>query len=431
MTARTPGRPADVVVTGTGVVCAIGTDTASFGAALRNGRSGISAMPPGNGADTERQVGAFLPDLDLAARLTADAALPAAVTRAAVRAVGRSPAGLRAAAAAAIEAWCGARLHEAAIPADRIALVVAGNNLTGKYIHAMAARHGGNPAYLPGRYALRYQDTDHVGTLSQILGITGEGCTVGGASASGNVGIIHGSRLIELGAADACLVVGAMADLSAIERQAFINLGAMADWTPDTDPAALCRPFDTARQGFVYGQAAACLLLESMRSARRRAAEVLAGLSGYAQGLDANSLADPSAEGEARVMARAMARAGFRPADIDYVNTHGTGSPLGDATEVAALAHAFGPDLSRPLLNATKGLVGHCLCAAGVLEAVAVIIQMRQGFIHPNVNLSQPLDHRCRFAGGRSADAVIGRALSASFGFGGINTCIALATPTP
>ena len=113
------------------------------------------------------------------------------------------------------------------------------------------------------------------------------------------------------------------------------------------------------------------------------------------------------------------------------MNTHGTGSPLGDAAEVAALARAFGPDLRRPVLNATKGLVGHCLSAAGVLEAVAVIIQMRHGFVHPNVNLSEPLDRGCRFAGSGQADAVISRALSASFGFGGINTCIALADPRP
>lgn len=293
-------------------------------------------------------------------------------------------------------------------------------------------RHQGAAAYVPGRYALAYQDTDHVGTLSQILGITGEGCTVGGASASGNLAIIHGSRLIELGAADACLVVGAMTDLSPTERQAFVNLGAMPGWAAGAepeDPAALCRPFDTGRRGFVYGQAAGCLVLEAERSARRRGAVPLAELRGYGLRLDANSLADPREEGEAQAMTEAMARAAVRPADVDYVNAHGTGSARGDDAEAAAVARAFGPELGRPVVNATKGLTGHCLSAAGVVEAVAVIVQMRHGFIHPNINLEHPIDARLRFAGGHAAKAVIDCALSNSFGFGGINSCIVLVTP--
>ena len=142
--------------------------------------------------------------------------------------------------------------------------------------------------HLPARYALHFLDTDHVGTVSEVLGVTGEGYTVGGASASGNVAIINGVRLVTCGAVDVCLVIGALTDLSGMERQSFYNLGAMATTT--------CRPFDVDREGFVPGQAAACLVLESPESAAERGVPALGHIAGYAQRLDA----DPARRAERR-----------------------------------------------------------------------------------------------------------------------------------
>jgi len=417
-----------VVVTGAGVLSAIAAGVEEFAAALRAGRSGIAARGTG-------ELSADLAGFDFGAAVAARYRLAEPIRRAALRAAARAPLPVQAAVTVALQAWEAAGLHAEPVPADRTGVVVGGHNLGGAYADAVRPRYRASPAYLPGRYALRYLDTDHVGTVSQVLGITGEGCTVGGASASGNAAIVHGCRLVACGEVDACLVIGALTELSAMERQAFVNLGALAGAGAnggrhsDAEPATLCRPFDEDRAGFVPGQAAACLVLESAESARRRGARALATVAGYALRLDGNSLADPDPAGEARVMAEALRRAGLGPGEVDYVNTHGTGSRLGDEAEVAALRKVFGSDLGRPWLNSTKGLVGHGLCAAGVVEAVAALVQLRDGFVHPNANLARPIDGECRFAGGRAEPAELTVAMSNGFGFGGFNSSVVFVGP--
>lgn len=424
-----PGKPlrdGRAVVTGMGVACSVATDVDSFAATLREGRSGIEQTPWG---EEGPPFGAVIRGFTLADALAGRRALPEQLLRAAERAARRSPFPVQVAVAAALEAWERARLHERPVPGERLGLVVAGSNLTGRYAESLRATFERDPAYLPGRFAIHFLDTDHVGTLSEILGLKGEGFTVGGASASGNIGIINGSRLVESGAVDACLVVGALTDLSAMEMQAFLNIGAMAGRPPGEGAQTAGPPFDVSSRGFVPGQCGACLVLESGSSASRRSVTSLAEVGAYALRLDANRLADPSEEGEAAVMAGAIRQAGLEPHQVAYVNTHGSGSRLGDETEVAALRRVFGSSFGVPWVNATKSLTGHCLAAAGVLEAAATVIQMQGDFVHPNTGLKQPIDSECRFVGARAERATIPFALSNSFGFGGINTSILLIHP--
>jgi malonyl-ACP decarboxylase len=221
--------------------------------------------------------------------------------------------------------------------------------------------------------------------------------------------------------------VGALADLSPMEMHAFLNVGAMAGPARPGERADPGAPFDESHRGFVYGQGSACLVLESRLSAQRRGATVLAELAGYDLSLDANSLANPDDGGQARVMAGAIARAGLQPEDVGYVSAHGTASPLGDETEARALGRVFPASSSRgPRVNATKSITGHCLAAAGVIEAVAAVIQLREGFVHPNVGLERPIEADIRLAGQESEALDGGAALSASFGFGGFNTAVVL-----
>ncbi|MEU7690318.1 beta-ketoacyl synthase N-terminal-like domain-containing protein [Microbispora hainanensis] len=406
-----------VTVTGVGVVCAIAGDAGAFERALREGRRGVRPCPDGGppAALLDEEVREALPVLPAGA--------PDALRRAAERLTRRAPLPLRAAVGVAAEAWIGAGLHIAAVPGDRVGLVVAGSNLTGRHLTDLHDRYANRPAHLPPRAALRLLDTDHVGTISQLLQIRGEGCTVGAASASGNAGLVHGARLVATGEADVCLVVGALADLSAIEERALLNVGAMA-------PGPVGPPFDETHGGFAYGQGAACVVLESRRSARARGAEVLAELAGWDLRLAANSLTEPDGEAEAATMTRAMSRAGVSPGDVSYVNAHGTGAPLGDAAEAEALRWVLGEAVGGAWVNSTKALTGHCLAAAGVVEAVATVVQMRGGFVHPNPGLAHPADPGLRFApatGGVRAD--IGVALSNGFGFGGFNGSVVFRAP--
>ncbi|XVV00804.1 beta-ketoacyl synthase N-terminal-like domain-containing protein [Actinosynnema sp. CA-248983] len=399
-------------VVGTGIVCSTGTGVPAFTAALRSGRRGIVATADG--------LGAPLGDWSLREAL---ALVPEPLRTRALRAAGRAPRPVAVAVAAAVQAWVSAGMPD--VPGDRVGVVVAGHNLTDRYTHDLWRSYADRVAYLPARFALHALDSDHVGTLSEVLSATGEGFTVGGASASGNVGIVHGARLVASGAVDCCVVVGALTELTPLHRRGFTTLGALAQ--QDGDPDAACRPFDADRRGFVPGEAAAALVLESPGSAARRGAVVRAWVAGTALGLDGNRLADPDAAGEARVMRAALRAAGVHPRDLDYVNAHGTASRLGDQTEVAALHAVLGDAVGRPWVNSTKGLTGHCLASAGVVEAVATVAQIEGGFVHPNANLRRPLDDRVRFVGATSRPARLRWALSNGFGFGGINSAVVFA----
>ncbi|HEX6969594.1 MAG TPA: beta-ketoacyl synthase N-terminal-like domain-containing protein [Micromonosporaceae bacterium] len=424
-----PVPPSRVAVTGAGILCAIADSLETFAAALYSGRSGIGVRSVEATGGTV--LSADLTGFDFPTAVAARAALPEELRRVALRVSGRAPLAVRAAVTVALQAWEAAELHRVPVAGERIGVVVGGHNLAGAYTERLRPRYDASPVYLPGRFALHMLDTDHVGMVSQILGITGEGFTVGGASASGNVALINACRLLAAGEVDVCLVIGALADLSAMERQAFVNLGAMAGARGTSDPGSRARPFDADREGFVPGEAAACLVLESAESVRRRGVRPLGGVAGYALRLDGNSLADPDAAGEARAMAEALRRAGLNPADVDYVNSHGTGSRLGDETEVAALHKVFGSDIGRPWVNSTKGLLGHTLWAAGVVEAVATLVQLRDGFVHPNANLEHPIDAACRFVGTRAQRASLRVAMSNAFGFGGFNTSVVLTAAEP
>jgi malonyl-ACP decarboxylase len=424
----------DVVVTGTGVLCSVAADTPALAAALRAGVCGVGLRPEtGDGGrhGMRPRLSADLPGFDLRAAVAARRGLPERLRALAVRVAGRAPLAVQAAVAVALEGWESAGLHRSTVPADRVGIVVAGHNLGGRYAEEVRDRYVASPVHLPARYPLWYMDTDHVGTVSEVLGITGEGYTVGGASASGNVAIINGHRLVAAADLDVCLVLGALTDLSAMELQGFFNLGAMAGVHGVGDPHRRCRPFDADREGFVPGQGAACLVLESTGSAARRRVPVLARVLGHALRLDGNSLADPSVRGESWVMSRAIERAGLSPDQIGYVNAHGTGSAKGDEVEISALREVFPPATPGPWVNSTKGLIGHCLCAAGVVEAVASVVQMREGFVHPNANLRRPIDPARRLVGERAVPARFDYAMSNGFGFGGFNTSVVFGQPIP
>lgn len=409
-----------VRITGLGFLGAPAGDVGGFTEALRTGRTALVPAPDGLGPALH----APAPSVGLGAATAAMPGLPEPVRLRALQAAGRSPQPVAASVVAALEAWLSAGLDREPLPPHRVGLVAAGNNTTEHYTEQARHRYLRNPVYLPARYGLHHQDTDCVATVSRVLATTGEGFTVGGASAGGNVALVQGCRLVETGAVDACLVIGVLHDLSPLQLRGYLTLGAMAR-AGEKDPPGV--PFDRSHRGFSPGEAAAAVLLESARSAAARGVRPRAEIRGYHVGLDANNLADPSAAAEADAMRRALARAGADAAEVDYVNTHGTGSPLGDRTEIDALRAVFGDRIGAVRLNATKGLTGHCLGAAGVVEAVAVAVQLSEGFLHPDPGLTDPIAGDCRFVPAAAEHVECGLALSNGFGFGGFNTSVVFA----
>lgn len=446
-TVSSPSRSAPVCVTGMGVLTAAGQNIAAFDASLRATQAGITVshaypslsfpliwsglawqLPIENndkeaktkGKDKDKHVLCPLPTLNL--QTPAYGWLASDFLSRTLR---RAPATLHAAAHVALEAWEHARLYDGEVLSERIGLIIAGANTSMHQGYQQSLKHQTTLSYVSPGYALNFMDTAHVGILSELLGIRGEGFTVGGASASGNVALLQGLRMLQSGAADVCVVIGALADLSPLELQAFRNLGALGGHGYEAMPDKACRPFDTGRNGFIYGQGAGCLVLETAVSAKKRQAPCLGYLLGASQVLDANHLSNPSVEGEVRAMQRALQQAKLNPSGVHYINTHGTASALGDETELMACQQLLGTHISDCWLNSTKALTGHCLWSAGIIEAISTLLQLNGHYLHGNPTLDKPIGD-ARFVGKQSvaSDATI--ALSNSFGFGGINSSIVL-----
>ncbi|MEO8963659.1 MAG: beta-ketoacyl synthase N-terminal-like domain-containing protein [Gammaproteobacteria bacterium] len=420
---RHENQKTNIVISGAGILTTHGQGLPAFTRALRAGSQLFKAVHDFPMLDFP-VIAARLNQFDFEKGLAYFSHLPAELIQK-FRAIGRrSPLTIQTSLLTALEAWDQAQLFHRELNPEKIGLIVAGQNTTQGYQYQLQNAFKSEPAYLPPTYALHFMDTDQVGTLSEAFNIQGEGFTVGGASASGNVGIIQACRLIEQQLVDVCMVVGTLADLSPMELQGFHNMGALGG--KYLQPEQACRPFDSEHEGFIWGQASGCLILESTSHAKKSHINSLSHISGTAMNLDANRLAMPNALGEIKAMQQALYKANLAISDLHYINTHGSSSPLGDQTEVSALKEVLKDQISTVWLNSTKSITGHCLWSAGIVEAIATVVQLQEQMVHPNLNLDNPIDKDCRFAGGQSVNATINTALNNSFGFGGINTSIVL-----
>ncbi|AJY40522.1 MULTISPECIES: beta-ketoacyl synthase N-terminal-like domain-containing protein [Burkholderia] len=407
---RTPDAP---VVSGIGVVSAIGQGRAAFLDALLEGRHRFDAMrrrgrqwqPHG-----ETPATAF-PGAEIDAL-----AIPESMPRGMLRTASLSA---QAALVTLDEAWRDARLDDVA--PERIGLVIGGSNVQQRELALLHDAYRDRIAFLRPTYAMSFMDTDLCGICTEAFGIRGFAQTVGSASASGQMAVLQAIEAVGSGRVDACIAIGALMDLSYWECQGFSSLGAMAAGPCATQPALACRPFDADRNGFVYGEACAALVIERDGSRPRDGVEPYARIAGWSVALDGNRNPDPSLEGEAAAIRGALSCAGLDASDIDYVNPHGTGSVLGDVIELQAL-RACG--LDHAWLNATKSIVGHGLTAAGAVELAAVLLQMRAGRLHPTRNLDNPIDPGFRWVRQEPVAHTIRHALNLSIGFGGVNTAV-------
>jgi 3-oxoacyl-[acyl-carrier-protein] synthase II len=248
------------------------------------------------------------------------------------------------------------------------------------------------------------------------------------ACAAGTHGIADGYKTIALGGADKMLVVGAESAICGAGVGGFASMKALS--TRNDDPKTASRPFDGGRDGFVMGEGAGALVLESLESAQARGANILAEIIGFGESGDANHITSPTMDGPLRAMRAALAMAAMnveQPIKVDYVNAHGTSTPTNDKNETAALKELFGGADKCPPISSTKGQIGHCLGAAGALEAIICVKAMQEGIIPPTINQIESdencdLDYVPNVA--RKADLNI--VMSNSFGFGGTNGVVVL-----
>jgi len=265
------------------------------------------------------------------------------------------------------------------------------------------------------------------GNLSIMFGLKGPNLSMVTACTTGTHAIGEASRLIEYGDADIMIAGGAEAAITPTAMAGFANAKALSG--RNDDPATASRPWDIGRDGFVMGEGAGVVALEELEHAKRRGAHIYAEVAGFGMSADAHHMTQPvpSGEGAAMCMDNCLRNAGLNPDDIDYINAHGTSTPLGDLAETQAVKRTMGHHARKLAVSSTKSMVGHLLGAAGGVETVYTALALERQVMPPTINLHQQ-DPECDldYVPNTARDGRIRAALSNSFGFGGTNGTLAL-----
>ena len=402
-----------VVITGMGVVSPVGCGRDAFRAALENGVCGIAPITRFDTDGFKVKVAAEVKDFDPLTYLSKiETRKMDLYTRYAVT--------------AACEAVEMAGIVGTVDPAEFG--VYYGSGIGG--FETFVEEHDTLLARGPGRvspmFIPKMIGNIAAGTIAIRFGAKGPCVCITTACATGTGAIGEAYRAIRHGYCEAVVAGGAEATIHPLAVAGFQNMTALS---LSEDPMRASIPFDRDRAGFVMGEGAGALVLESLEHAEARGAGILAEVAGYGSTCDAHHVTapDPEAEASGRAFSQALKEAGWRSGESVYVNAHGTGTPLNDVTETRAIRRAFGEEADKVVVSSTKSMTGHMLGAAGAVEAIAAVNALRSGIVPPTIHLDNPdpecdLDYTPNKA--RKTDPTL--ALSSSLGFGGHNSVIAL-----
>lgn len=405
-----------VVITGVGGITVLGPSIDVFWEGLLEGRSGIRRITQFDASDIPCKIAGEIPEFDPTNYMERKEARR--VSRAAQISL-----------AAAIQAVEDAGLPEIMPEGERTGVV-------------FATAMGGIDRVDEGLKTLRTKGIDRVNPftiaasipnlgaflIAQRMQCLGPSKTLTTACAAGTQAVGEGSELIWRGAADVVIAGGAEGLIQDYSVGGFAIMRALPTNYND-DPERASRPFDAKREGFLLSEGSGALVLETLEHAQARGARIYAEIIGQAASCDAYHIAqpDPDSLGQMRAMRWALENAGLEPTDVDYINTHGTSTPINDVSETRAIKMVFGDHAYKLILNSTKSMTGHAMGASGALEAITCAKQLYHGVLHGTVNYENP-DPECDLDytpnQGRQYQANI--ALSNSFGLGGQNACIVL-----
>ena len=402
-----------VVVTGMGVIAPNGNSVDLFWDALINGRSGIGPITRFDTTDFGVKIAGEVKDFDP----------EAALDRKQVR---RNDRFVHLGVQAATDASSSADVDMSRVDGDRVG-VIFGSGIGG--IGTLEKQHSVLLEKGPGRVSPFFVpmiiSDMAAGMISMKLGAKGPNYATVSACASAAHAIGEAARKIQHDEADLMITGGCEAAVTPLSVAGFASAKAMSH--RNDEPERASRPFDKHRDGFVLGEGAGSLVLEEMEHARRRGIEIWGEFRGMGFTADAyhQTAMAPEGEGGARAVRIALGDAGLNPDQIDYINAHGTSTPLGDAQETAALKAVFGDHARQLAISSTKSMTGHLLGAAGAIETIACILAIRHGTIPPTINYETPdpdCDLDCVPNEARQLEANI--ALNNSFGFGGHNAAL-------
>ena len=323
----------------------------------------------------------------------------------------------------ALDAWIDAGMPET--DPTRVATIVGGHNLNERYFTTNYETFlNDEPDYIDSMAALHMLDTDHAGSVSEVLGSQGAAYTMGGACASANISLRAAIDEVRYHDHDIAVLVGPVLDFSPMGPHAMALMGAITFQSYNETPEKASRPYDLNREGFVPSHGAACLFVEELEHAKRRGAKIYAEVLGCTSTSDGSHLPSPSPAGQARTVGRLLQRANIKPQEVDFVCAHATSTPLGDRSEISALKTVFGDHAYKLKINAPKSMLGHTCWSAPAVETVAALMQMKHGKLHPSINvdiLDPEID--LDVCANHAVDHQPKVVLKNSFGFGGLNCC--------
>ncbi|MEL7567454.1 MAG: beta-ketoacyl-ACP synthase II [Dehalobacterium sp.] len=404
-----------VVITGLGVISPVGNNKETFWHSLINGISGISPITHFDTTGYSTRIAGEVKDFDPTNFIDKKEA----------RRMDRYSQFAVSAAKMAVE---DAELDMKTVEGHRVGVIL------GSGIGGVATMEEQKQVLLekgPGRISALFVpmmiSNMAAGNISIALGAYGINETVVTACASGTNAIGDAFKAIERGDADIIFTGGTEAPITPLSVAGFCAMKAMS--TRNEEPEKASRPFDLNRDGFVIGEGAGILVLESLEHAQKRRAKIYAEIVGYGATADGYHITAPAPQGEgaARAMAKALEDAGLKPEDVNYINAHGTSTDLNDKGESQAIQKVFGPAASKVAVSSTKSVTGHLLGAAGAVEAIACILAITHNIIPPTINYETP-DPECNldYVPNQARETEVNVAMSNSLGFGGHNATIVL-----
>ncbi|MFN5059819.1 MAG: beta-ketoacyl-ACP synthase II [Chloroflexota bacterium] len=402
-----------VVITGVGAVTPLGNDIHTTWQALLAGQSGVAPITRFDVSDYAVRIAGEVKDFTL------DPAVDPREAR-------RSSLYVRYALNASLEALRNAQLDPQTMDRERLGVIygtgAGGIDLIGDNIDIL--RDKGTRRVAPTLIANMIDDAAS-GYIAIQTGALGPNMAIVAACSTGGHNIGEAFETIRRDDADVIIAGGAESPIVPVVMSAFTNMRGLAG--DNDNPGYACKPFDSRRDGFVLSEGAGAVILEELEHAKRRGAPIIAEVIGYGNSNDAKDMiaAGEDGAGPARAMKMAVRKAGISPDQIDYINAHGTGTPLNDMAETRAIKSVCGDHAYKLVVNSSKSMLGHMMGAAGAVELIVAALSVHHGIVHPTINLEQA-DPDCDldYVAGQSRQAPIKVALSNSIGLGGHNSAV-------
>jgi 3-oxoacyl-[acyl-carrier-protein] synthase II len=405
-----------IVITGMGAITPVGNNVATYWQALVAGQSGAGPITRYDVSEQEVRIAAEVKDFDPVAILGRKEAK-------------RTDRFTQLVLTAAQEAVADSGLDFASRGNNHDAGVIIGTGIggIGTLLENYDVMRERGPRRVSALMVPMMMPNAGAGGIALLYGIHGPAMSLNSACATGSNSIGEAAELIRRGTAEVVICGGGEAVMHPLALAAMHNMGAVS--ARNDDPQRASRPFDANRDGFVMGEGAGVVVVESLRHARRRGAHIHAELVGYGASCDAFHITAPDENGAGAALSMSMAlrSAGLRPDEIDYINAHGTSTQLNDRIETLAIHRVFGPHAPKIPVSSTKSMVGHLMGGSGSVEAIACVRTLETGIIHPTINYETP-DPDCDldYVPNKARQANPRTVLSNSFGFGGHNATLIL-----